>query len=572
MTIRVFEHSGAALTLLRSNLLHQSAAEILSELGALLKYQTVMLQVNRLWHKRHAYLFETAVVVIHDGDDGFIPVSMNEKLDHHLKIDFLIHLRDIADMVPEKTPGATEYIYRIGFKERGKDSEVTLGFISISAALDWTTAIRRLQYQSQLGGLGYNEAEEVAAFESFAAIMQVFRWQLEISQPLGRVLYHGLVTIGRSVLRTATGWIQLVLFDAALVFIRGTPPEVKYLLLASRIISISEIEENTISLIYGTGNPDDDCLTEFRFRLQDANNDAATWLRMLHTFAPFASIHHKEHRGSQRLSQEHTREDSSTSTVEQIGTGVVGLAMLHTTSISDEFNISFAVNRSSESEGIATHLIAQVLELAFDKLGAHRVQARVVHSTFDPAQTVRAIRLLIHLGFTHEGVRRRAALHPNEKQWADVSVLAMVELDWVIRARVPPAKGTLWDEMFVRHQREREVLLKLEGTRELKRTRSMETVRDLRSMNDALPSASMASSSVGGSSVTPDIVSLVSETSEMSSWGGLSDASGSQSGRDKGSGVGSISSADDAADEYEEWDLDEDYSDTEDEEQEAERR
>jgi len=212
------------------------------------------------------------------------------------------------------------------------------------------------------------------------------------------------------------------------------------------------------------------------------------------------------------------------------------------------------------------------LELAFDKLGAHRVQARVVHSSFYPAKTVRAIRLLIHLGFTHEGVRRRAALHPNEKQWADVSVLAMVELDWVIRARVPPAKGTLWDEMFIRQQREREVLLKLEGSRELKRTRSMETVRDLHSMNDALPSASMASSSVEGSSVTTDTVSLVSANTGILSLGGVSDDSDAPSGVGKSSNIGSTFSADDAADEYEEWDLEEDYSDNDEEEQEAEMR
>jgi len=207
--------------------------------------------------------------------------------------------------------------------------------------------------------------------------------------------------------------------------------------------------------------------------------------------------------------------------------------------------------------------------IAFEKFSAHRVQARVVHSPTNSSQTARAIRLLIHLGFTHEGVRLRATSHPTKRQWADVSVLAMLELDWVIREGVTSAKGTLWDEMFIRHQREREVLLKLESSRELKRTQSMETVRDPRSMNDALPSASMASSSVGGSSVASDIVSVVSATTEMSSWGGVSDASGSQSGGDKSSGVGSMSSADDAADEYEEWDLEEDYSDSDDENIEA---
>ena len=166
-----------------------------------------------------------------------------------------------------------------------------------------------------------------------------------------------------------------------------------------------------------------------------------------------------------------------------IAKGVVaGLATLHATLIPHELNISFAVLPAFQSDGLATHLIAHVLEVAFERFDAHRVQARVIHSATDSAETARVIRLLLHLGFAHEGVRRRAAIHPTEGQWSDVSVLAMLELDWVTRAGVTPAKGTLWDEMFLRHQREREILLKLEGSRELKRTRSMETVRDLHLM------------------------------------------------------------------------------------------
>ena len=93
-------------------------------------------------------------------------------------------------------------------------------------------------------------------------------------------------------------------------------------------------------------------------------------------------------------------------------------------------------------------------------------------------------------------------------------------------------------------------------------------MRDLRSMNDAVPSASMVSPSVGYPTVTSDTASQVSVP--ISSWGGTSDGSNRRSGEVKGLSIASMSSADDAADEYEEWDLEEDYSDDGDGEEEAE--
>ena len=108
----------------------------------------------------------------------------------------------------------------------------------------------------------------------------------------------------------------------------------------------------------------------------------------------------------------------------------------------------------------------------------------------------------------------------------------MLELNWVRRASVTPLKGTLWNEMFARQQREREMLLSMESSRELKKTRSTETVRDLRSMNDAVPSASMVSPSVGYPTVTSDTASQVSVP--ISSWGGTSDGSNRRSGEVKG--------------------------------------
>ncbi len=61
--------------------------------------------------------------------------------------------------------------------------------------------------------------------------------------------------------------------------------------------------------------------------------------------------------------------------------------------------------------------------------------------------------------------------------------MAMLDTEWVIRSSLRGAPPTLWDEMFLRHERERDMLLRWEQSgkeeerRLLKRTSSMETVR-----------------------------------------------------------------------------------------------
>jgi len=572
MSVRPVEYSGPALAVLRDDLMRRSTTNLSNDLGALIAYQVTMFEVGRYYYRRHTYLFETAVVVMGDGDRGFIPISLNENLDHPLELFRLIQLRDFTSVTPRRTSGGDFHGFSYGliFKGRAESPNLTLGFKDLATAVAWSYRIIQLQSRDLSEEPGTSETEDVAAFESFAAIMQTFRWQPAFSQPLGQVLCHGVVNVGG--LGRAGRFIQLVLFNQGLVFIQGSPPSIKRHLAASRITSIAKAMGKII-MTYVTEQTDLVHFEEFRFQPTEFGSDVATWLEMLRIFAPKASTQDDVHLRLRRLEKPDTQHRFTMSAMPHIAKGVVaGLATLHATLIPHELNISFAVLPAFQSDGLATHLIAHVLEVAFERFDAHRVQARVIHSATDSAETARVIRLLLHLGFAHEGIRRRAAIHPVEGQWSDVSVLAMLELDWVTRAGVTPAKGTLWDEMFLRHQREREILLKLEGSRELKRTRSMETVRDLHMMNDAVPSASMVSSSVGGSTVTSDTASQVSTPTEMSSWDGVSDASGLQTSGVQRSSLGSISSADDAADEYEEWDLEEDYSDEEDEENEFESK
>ena len=63
-------------------------------------------------------------------------------------------------------------------------------------------------------------------------------------------------------------------------------------------------------------------------------------------------------------------------------------------------------------------------------------------------------------------------------QWKDTTYLAMLDTDWFVRSYFKPAPKTLWDEMFSRHQKEREDLLRWEhDSGKLKRQASAETVR-----------------------------------------------------------------------------------------------
>jgi hypothetical protein len=84
-------------------------------------------------------------------------------------------------------------------------------------------------------------------------------------------------------------------------------------------------------------------------------------------------------------------------------------------------------------------------------------------------------------GFVHEGIRRRSVYCPNEGvrgTWKDVTYLALLETEWLMRSYLKLAPKNLWDEMFARHTREREELLRWdEKQQKLKKTSSMETLR-----------------------------------------------------------------------------------------------
>jgi hypothetical protein len=69
----------------------------------------------------------------------------------------------------------------------------------------------------------------------------------------------------------------------------------------------------------------------------------------------------------------------------------------------------------------------------------------------------------------------------------------MLDTEWAMRAFIKPAPKNLWEEMFVRHERERQELLRWEDAKTLKRTSSMDTIRygaDMETCSSSAPPSS----------------------------------------------------------------------------------
>ncbi|KAF9226385.1 acyl-CoA N-acyltransferase, partial [Gyrodon lividus] len=149
-----------------------------------------------------------------------------------------------------------------------------------------------------------------------------------------------------------------------------------------------------------------------------------------------------------------------------------------------EANIGIILRPEMQRRGYAREAIQLVLRWAFEELKFHRVQAAILDS---PCKD-RALRLFIGLGFSHEGTRRRAVYQPEGDGiagvWRDVTYLAMLDTEWVLRnvgkGKIPKQPViSVWDEMFARHAREQEQLLKWEENHgRMTRSASTETLRE----------------------------------------------------------------------------------------------
>lgn len=127
--------------------------------------------------------------------------------------------------------------------------------------------------------------------------------------------------------------------------------------------------------------------------------------------------------------------------------------------------------------------------------------------------------------FNHEGTRRRSWFSHVEQEWKDTTCLAILDTDWVMRDYFKAAPMSLWDELFLRHEKEREKLLKwedgiLDAQRRLLRSSSTETIRY--TVIDSSPSNNETESESESDSNSPDIyVAKLPATSNFDSRPGL---------------------------------------------------
>ncbi|KAK0482248.1 hypothetical protein IW261DRAFT_1025507 [Armillaria novae-zelandiae] len=144
-----------------------------------------------------------------------------------------------------------------------------------------------------------------------------------------------------------------------------------------------------------------------------------------------------------------------------------------------EVRLGIILHEKYRGYGYAQQAVQLVVEYAFEELNCHRIQATLLQTPLK----AHALKLFTRERFGHEGTRRGAFFSPLEHEWKDTTTMAMLDVEWVIRSSLRGAPPTLWDEMFLRHERERDILLRWEQSgieeerRLLRRTSSMETIR-----------------------------------------------------------------------------------------------
>ncbi|KAJ7627522.1 hypothetical protein DFH06DRAFT_1227378 [Mycena polygramma] len=137
-------------------------------------------------------------------------------------------------------------------------------------------------------------------------------------------------------------------------------------------------------------------------------------------------------------------------------------------------NLGIILDAAHRGKGYARNTIQLVIKHAFEHLHCHRIQAPLLSLSSKD----RMLSLLTQRRFGHEGTKRRSFFNPMVEEWQDVTTLAILDTDWAMRGFFKPAPKSLWDELFARHQRERDELLRWEEDQSrLKRNTSSETIR-----------------------------------------------------------------------------------------------
>ncbi|KAI0795091.1 hypothetical protein C8Q75DRAFT_748872 [Abortiporus biennis] len=166
-----------------------------------------------------------------------------------------------------------------------------------------------------------------------------------------------------------------------------------------------------------------------------------------------------------------------------IGTGLVYLTPSH---FPGTVNLGVMIDPHARRNGYGSRVVRMVLSWAFDELRSHRVIVQVIGG--DNSRRNIAARLFNSLGFTNEGISRRAIFCPapppkpddpstirGDGQWQDVTTFSILDTDWMIRRNwtaLPESFiKTKWEAMFMRHEIERDQMVAIEEEAEKRRTK-----------------------------------------------------------------------------------------------------
>ncbi|KAF9482697.1 hypothetical protein BDN70DRAFT_874703 [Pholiota conissans] len=144
-----------------------------------------------------------------------------------------------------------------------------------------------------------------------------------------------------------------------------------------------------------------------------------------------------------------------------------------------ECSLGFYITPEYRGKDCLVDATSEVVDLAFKDPECRRLQSIVVENP----DKLYNLDLLARTGFRNEGIRRRAFFSSVACEWKDVTYFAMLVTDYVYdknsedsAVRLRPK--SLWDEVFARHQKECDDLIRLEERSGLKRSCSIETIRE----------------------------------------------------------------------------------------------
>jgi len=173
--------------------------------------------------------------------------------------------------------------------------------------------------------------------------------------------------------------------------------------------------------------------------------------------------------------------------------GVIGCVYLSFSSATQNtVDIGIALRPEARGRGYGRAALAKASRHAFETLNVHRIVANIFGSgsgqsnadakaSAKESGTVRWV--FEKLGFTPEGVNRRAGFSATDGVWRDVHVLALLDTDWMQLQRRGAGRSSIttpWDSMMERHEKERDEMMEWmddPSWGRLRRVASTETIK-----------------------------------------------------------------------------------------------